>query len=85
MNRALPLLSPRQREVFSAVYLRPGQCLNELARTLNMPCGLIAGCVTSLETLGLLDSSLRPITTKTPRRARRLGRVVRPADWTVRG
>lgn len=75
---AIPILHPRQREVFSAVYLLPGQSLNELARFLQVNSAVVA-----LEKRGLLTSSVRAVVTNTPRRARRLCCLVRPAPWTV--
>ena len=80
---AIPTLHPRQREVFSAVYLLPGQSLNELARFLHVNSAVVASAVVALEQRGLLTSSVRAVVTNTPRRARRLCRLVRPAPWTV--
>ncbi|WP_412027036.1 hypothetical protein [Deinococcus yunweiensis] len=85
MKQAIPMpkLHPRQREVFSAAYLQPGQSLNELARALRVNSAVVAHAVHRLETLGLVSTMVRPVVTNTPRRQRRLCRLVSPAAWTV--
>lgn len=80
---AIPTLHPRQRQVFSAAYLMPDQSLNELARLLQVNAAVVAHAVKSLEQRGLLVTSMRAVVTNTPRRSRRLCRLVRPAPWTV--
>ncbi|THF88419.1 MarR family transcriptional regulator [Deinococcus sp. KSM4-11] len=85
MTRAvsIPKLHPRQREVFSAAYLQPGQSLNELARALRINSAVVAHAVYRLEALGLISTMVRPVVTNTPRRQRRVCRLVSPAAWTV--
>lgn len=65
------------------MYAVPDLSLNEIARLLNVNTAIVAYAVRALEHRELLTSTVRPVVTNTPRRARRLCRLVRPAEWTV--
>lgn len=79
----MPALSRTARQVFTNAYTRPDVNLNELAHLTGLNPATVARQVRHLERCGLVVSVVRLVATNTPRRARRMCRLVQPAPWTV--